>query len=218
MKIYIVVPAHNEAKRIGRVLFDLKKTKLPVIVVDDGSKDKTYQVAKRYGFLVLRHEINLGKGAAMKTGAIAAFRLGADAVVFMDSDGQHQVSDLPKFINVLRSGKFDVVFGVRDMLKVPFIRRVGNSVASILVNYFFSIRVLDLLCGYRAITRKAFSKIEWYSNGYSVETEMVALTGKNNLKHCEIPVSTVYYDKFKGLTPLEGLGIIADVIKWRIVR
>jgi len=218
MKIFIIVPAFNEAKRIGKVLHDLKKVNLPVIVVDDGSKDKTYQVAQRYGFNVLRHSINLGKGAAMKTGAIAAFSLGADAVIFIDSDGQHKVSDLPKFIKVLQSGKFDVVFGVRDMLKVPFIRRVGNSIASLLVWSFFNIRVLDLLCRYRAITKKAFGKIEWYSDGYSVETEMVALTGKNSLKHCEIPVSTVYYDKFKGLTPLEGVGIIADVIKWRIIR
>lgn len=217
MKIYIVVPAYNEAKRIGKVLRDLKKTKLPVIVVDDGSKDKTYQVAKRYGFIVLRHGINLGKGAAMKTGATAAFKLGADAVIFIDSDGQHRISDLPQFVGALKTGKADVVFGVRDLLKIPFVRRAGNSVASLLVSALFDIRVLDLLCGYRAITRKAFRKINWKSSGYSVETEMVAMAGKYRLKHCEVAISTVYYDKFKGLSPTEGIGIIFDVLKWKFL-
>ena len=217
MKIYIVVPAYNEAKRIGKVLRDLRKTKLPVIIVDDGSRDKTYQIAKRYNLIALRHEINLGKGAAMKTGAIAAFNLGADAVIFIDSDGQHKVSDLPNFLNALRTKKVDVVFGVRNLLKVPFIRRVGNSVASILVYLLFSIRILDLLCGYRAITKKAYRKIDWKSSGYSVETEMVAMTGKNKLKHCEVAISTVYYDKFKGLSPTEGIGIVFDVLAWKFL-
>jgi glycosyltransferase involved in cell wall biosynthesis len=217
MKIYIVVPAYNEGARIGRVLHDLEKTKLPVIVVDDGSRDKTYQIAKRYGFMALRHEINLGKGAAMKTGAIAAFNLGADAVIFIDSDGQHRISDLSQFTGALKTNKFDVVFGVRDLLRIPFVRRVGNSVASILVGTLFDIHVLDLLCGYRALTKKAFRKIDWKSPGYSVETEMVAMTGKYRLRHCEVAISTVYYDKFKGLSPTEGLGIIFDVLKWKFI-
>ena len=217
MRIFVVVPAYNEAKRIGKVLRDLKKTKLPVVVVDDGSRDKTSQIAKRYGFITLRHEINLGKGAAMKTGAIAAFNLGADAVIFIDADGQHKISDLPNFLKALRTEKIDVVFGVRDLLKIPFIRRVGNSIASILVNKLFGIHVLDLLCGYRAITKKAYRKINWTSSGYSVETEMVAMTGKYKLRHCEVAISTVYYDKFKGLSPTEGIGIIFDVLAWKFL-
>lgn len=218
MKIFVVIPAFNEEKRIGPVLADIKKTRLPVVVVDDGSKDKTFKVAKRYDVIALRHEINLGKGAAMKTGALAAFSLGADAVIFVDSDGQHKVSDLPQFIKALKSNKVDIVFGVRDLLKVPFVRRLGNSLASILVHFLFGIRVLDLLCGFRAITKEAYKKINWVSSGYSVETEMVAMTGRYGLKHCEVPISTVYYDKFKGLTPAEGLGIVFDVIKWRFIR
>ncbi len=217
MRIFVVVPAYNEARRIGSVLHGLKKTGLPVVVVDDGSKDKTNQVAKRSGFIVLRHEVNLGKGGAMKTGAQAAFTLGADAVIFMDADGQHRPSDLPQFIKALKFNKVDIVFGVRDLLKIPFIRRAGNSIASILVNNLFGIRVLDLLCGYRAITKKAFRKINWTSSGYSVETEMVAMTGKYKLKHCEVAISTVYYDKFKGLSPTEGIGIIFDVLRWKFL-
>ena len=217
MNIYIVVSAYNEAKRIGKVLNDLKRTNLPVIIVDDGSKDETYQVAKRSGFIVLHHGVNLGKGAAMKTGALAAFNLGADAVIFIDSDGQHRINDLPQFVGALKTGMFDVVLGVRDLLKIPFVRRFGNSIASLLVYYLFNIRVLDLLCGYRAVNKKAFKKINWKSSGYSVETEMVAMTGKYRLRHCEVAISTVYYDKFKGLSPTEGIGIIFDVLKWKFL-
>jgi glycosyltransferase involved in cell wall biosynthesis len=217
MKIFVVVPAHNEAKRIGQVLSDLKKTKLTVIVVDDGSEDKTVQVAGKYKVIIVRHEINLGKGAAMKTGAMAAFKMGADAVIFIDSDGQHKIGETYLFTEALKKNRVDVVIGVRDLTKIPFVRRVGNSVSSLMVYILFGIRVLDLLCGYRAITKKGFNKINWISNGYSVETEMVAMTGKYSIKHCEVPVSTVYYDKFKGLSPLEGLAIIVDVIRWRFL-
>lgn len=218
MKIYIVVPAYNEEKRIGRVLKELKSQRLPVIVVDDGSKDNSFKEASKSKYLVLRHRINLGKGAAMKTGAEAAFRLGADTVIFMDSDGQHLVSDLPQFTKVLATKKYDVILGVRDLLKIPFVRRFGNSIASILVRYLYKIKVLDLLCGYRALTKKAFYKINWQSTGYGVETEIIAMAGKYRLRHQEVSISTVYYDKFKGLTPLEGIGIIFNVLGWKILR
>ncbi len=98
MKIFIIVPARNEGRRIVQVLRDLGKTKFPVVVVDDGSKDNTYKVAKKTKATVLQHRVNLGKGAAMKTGAEAAFLMGAEAIIFIDADGQHKVEDLPHSI------------------------------------------------------------------------------------------------------------------------
>ena len=86
MKIAIIVPAYNEAKRIDGVLDGLKKTKLPVIVVDDGSRDKTAEVIQKHNVTFLRHKINLGKGAALKTACEAAFLAGADGVIMLDSD------------------------------------------------------------------------------------------------------------------------------------
>src|ERR1043165_1778703 len=98
MKIAIVVPAYNEADRVGLVLSELIKTRLPVFIVDDGSKDKTFQVIQKYPVTALKHRINLGKGAALKTGCDAAFLSGVEAVIIMDSDGQHLVHELDKFI------------------------------------------------------------------------------------------------------------------------
>jgi glycosyltransferase involved in cell wall biosynthesis len=217
MKITIVIPAFNEEKRIGEVLKDLKKTKLPVIVVDDGSKDKTFKIAKNLGVIALRHKVNLGKGAALRTGCEAAFSMGAEAVILMDSDGQHKVEDLSHFIDALEKDKFDVVFGSRDLNHgVPLVRYMGNKVASILISLLFGIYISDLICGYKGLTRKAYGKMNWESTGYGIETEMAIKTGKYGLKYCEVPVQTIYYDNVKGVTILDAFNILLDVIRWRI--
>lgn len=219
MKIFIVVPAHNEGKRIVQVLRDLEKTKFPVVVIDDGSKDSTYKVAKKTKATVLQHRVNLGKGAAMKTGAEAAFLMGAEAIIFIDADGQHKAEDLPHFVKALKKNKFDIVFGSRNLdQETPLIRSLGNKFASFFINLLFGIHLSDLICGYRALTKKAYKKINWESVGYGVETEMAAKTGLLNLKHCEVPVQTLYYDKVKGVTILDALNIFFDVLKWRIIR
>jgi len=214
MKIFIVIPALNEEKRIGEVLSEVKKQGFPFVVVDDGSKDKTSQVARRFTPYVLRHKINLGKGAALKTGCLAAFALGAEAVILMDSDGQHRASDLPKFVKALES--CDVVFGVRNFGKIPLVRLLGNKLITSIVGILFGIKVQDILCGFKAFTKGAFEKVRWYSSGYSVETEIVALTGKHHLKNCEVPVATLYYDKFKGLSIEQGLGILFEIIQFKL--
>ena len=217
MKIFVVVPAYNEDRRMGKFLSELVKTKLPIVVVDDGSEDKTFEAIKKQKVVALRHKINLGKGAALKTGCQAAFSLGADAVILMDSDGQHKVEDLPEFTKALKTGEYDIIFGSRNLNHgVPLERYVGNKLASILVNILFGIYVSDLICGYRAITKKAFRLLDWESTGYGVETEMVAKCGKLGLRHCEVPVATVYYDKFKGVSVIDAIGIFFDVFRWRI--
>lgn len=214
MKISVVIPAYNEEKRIGSVLSEIKKMGFEALVVDDGSTDKTSGVAKRFTPYVLRHCLNLGKGAALKTGCQAAFDLGAKAVVIMDSDGQHKPSDIPKFIEALK--KCEVVFGRRDFRGTPLVRLVGNKLISFLVKLFFGIKVKDILCGFKAFTKKAYKKIKWNSLGYSVETEIAAMAGKRRLKYCEVEVATVYYDKFKGLTVTGGIEILVDILRFKL--
>jgi len=143
MKIFIVIPAFNEEKRIGRVLSSIRAREYDFVVVDDGSKDKTANVSRRFTPHVLRHAINLGKGAALKTGCLAAFQLGAEAVIIMDSDGQHKASDLPKFVGALKT--YDVVFGARDFEETPIVRLLGNKLITILVRILFAIKVSDIL-------------------------------------------------------------------------
>ena len=219
MKIFVVVPSFNEGRRIGSVLEDLKGSGLPIIVVDDGSNDSTYNNAKGYDVLVLRHKVNLGKGAALKTGFEAAFLKGAGAVIMMDSDGQHKAKDLTKFVEKINSGKYDVVFGSRNLRTgVPLIRYVGNKLESMLISILFGIYVSDPICGYRAITKKAYQKMNLESLGYDVETEMVIKTRQMGLRYCEVSVETVYYDKFKGVTVLDAINILFNILKWRVFK
>jgi glycosyltransferase involved in cell wall biosynthesis len=219
MKIFIVIPLFNEEKYIAQVINDLDTFKLPVVVVDDGSTDNSLQKlggSKNQKLILLEHKINLGKGAAMKTGADFAFSKGADAVIFMDSDRQHEVGDLTKFINGLESGKFDVIFGTRNYnYGVPLVRYLGNKFASILLRMMFGIFVTDVLCGYKGLTKAAYKKLLWSSSGYGVETEIVARAGKAKLKFLEVPIQTIYHEKDKGVTILDAFGILFQVIGWK---
>lgn len=216
MKIYVIIPVYNEETHIKKVLSEFLDTKLPIVVVDDGSKDKTFEILKKIkSITLLRHKVNLGKGAALKTGCEYAFQNGADAVITVDGDGQHLSSDLQQFIEAIEHK--DIVFGSRNLgYGVPFVRFMGNKFASVLINILFGIFVSDLLCGFRAFTKKAYEKIKWDSAGYGVETEMVVRTAKARLKHIEVPVTTVYHDAVKGVTILDAINILFDVIMWKI--
>lgn len=213
MKITIVIPYYNEEIHIKKLLKDLVVYKLPIVIVDDGSENKL----NVKGSTVLTHEINLGKGAAMKTGAEYAFSKNADAVIFMDADGQHSPSDLPKFINEINKNKYDLILGNRvSNFGVPLVRYLGNKFASVVMGFFFKTYVSDSLCGFRAMTKKAYNKIKWESDGYGVEIEMIARISKNKLSFVEVPIETIYHDHVKGVTLLDAISILGSVVKWRL--
>jgi glycosyltransferase involved in cell wall biosynthesis len=215
----LVIPAHNEEPRIGKVLEEAKRYASQIIVVDDGSEDKTVKIAESFKVTVLSHLINLGKGAALKTGCEAAFKMGAQVVVTLDSDGQHNPGDIPRFIKSIQEKKIDFVLGSRNLgFGMPLIRIIGNKIDSFLIKLFFGIYVTDPLCGFRALTRKAYQKIIWESSGYGVETEMIAKAGMKNISFVEIPIETVYTDKYKGVSILDAYRIFFDILKWRVSK
>lgn len=220
MKVFIVLPIYNEAKRISKVLEGISKFKLPVVLVDDGSDDSTklkLKGSKTQKLAVLTHKVNLGKGAALKTGCDYAFSKGADYVITMDSDGQHRSSDLGRFLDTIKSKKYDVILGSRNMgMGAPLDRFLGNKIASVLVGLMFGIYVSDLLCGFRALSKSAYKKIRWDSLGYGVEVEMIIRLNKAKLTHCEVPVETVYYDNYKGVSILDGMAIFGNLFYWKL--
>lgn len=221
MKIAIVIPVYNEQSRVENVVVDIMNYKLPIIIVNDGSLDgsemKLERLSRKYkNLVVLEHKINLGKGSALKTGCEYAFSNDFDAVILMDADGQHVGEDLNKFVKKLKDG-YEVVLGSRNLgLGVPLDRYLGNKFASVLVGVMFGIYVSDLICGYRALTRKAYKQIKWISTGYGVEVECVVRIKEKNLKYCEVPVETIYYDGFKGVSIFDALGILGNLVLWRI--
>lgn len=217
-RLFIVIPAYNEEKTIGKVIEDLHKAGYhSVIVVDDGSKDKTALVAEQTNVIVLKHAVNLGKGAAAKTGCDFALKQGAQILVLIDADGQHEAKDVPRFLKALK-GK-DVVFGYRDYGRaMPFVYRIGNRLINFATKKLYGIDLRDTQCGFRAMAAKAYQRIRWDANDYAMETEMIANAGKHKLKYSEIPIKTIYSDKYKGTTIIDGARIIFNIILWRLKK
>ena len=110
-KVWVVIAAYNEAKHISKVIKDTKKFCENIIVVDDGSKDHTYVLAKESKAYALKHIVNMGKGAAIKTGCDFALRQGAEILILVDADGQHEPKEIPNFLNAIKDK--DIVFGYR---------------------------------------------------------------------------------------------------------
>lgn len=216
-KVWIIIPARNEEKRILPVIRKTKKFADNVIVVDDGSNDSTRKILEKEDVLVLKHIVNMGKGAALKTGCDYAKKHGAEILVVMDADGQHKPEDVPKLVHTLEKNNLDIVFGSRQQNKrMPFIFRWGNQVLSRLTQGITKVKIQDTQCGFRAFTINAYRKIRWEATDYTIESEMVAKVGKNHLKYKEIPIQTIYLDKYKGTTIFHGLKIGFETLLWRI--
>lgn len=215
--VWVVIPAYNEKRHIGEVIKKTKKYASNIVVVDDGSRDKTHEVAVRSRVIALRHIVNLGKGATIKTGCDFAVKKGAEVLVLLDADMQHDPAEIPNFLEALEG--VDIVFGYRKRSKkMPFILRVGNYFINKAIKLLYNIKLRDTQCGYRALTSKAYKKVMWKATDYSMESEMIANAGKKNLKYKEVPIQTIYSDKYKGTTILDGVKIVRNMIWWRITR
>ncbi len=213
----MVLPAYNEAQYLASVLKELNATKYPYVVVDDGSSDETSTIAKRYTKHSIRHRINLGKGAALRTGCEYAFtRLNAQAVIFMDSDAQHKSEELDLFRHQLTEGHL-VVLGVRAFdSSMPLIRIMGNRLSSVLVLILFGRYIPDIPSGYKAMTKSAYHKLRLQSSGYNIELEIAVKIARKRLQFTTLPITTIYHDLERGFQPLDTLSLMVDLLKWRL--
>ena len=217
----IVIPARNEARHIGQVLTELEPEVhgLPVVpmVVDDGSSDRTADLARAAGVRVISHAINLGKGAALKTGCEAVIAAGCDVIVLMDADGQHRPGDLPLMVSPLLAGKADLVLAQRHFTReMPATMRLGNWGLSRLFSLLFGATFQDTQCGLRAFTADAYPKLDWIATDYAVETEMLVRAARARLRTAEVEIETIYHDAYKGTTVTDGMRILANMIRWRM--
>ncbi|MGV8163169.1 MAG: glycosyltransferase family 2 protein [Candidatus Nanoarchaeia archaeon] len=217
-KVFIILPGYNEEKHIREVILRTKKEGFGNIVfVDDGSRDKSSLIAEQSGAIVLRHIVNLGKGAAAKTGCEYALKKGAKIIVLMDSDGQHHPEDIKKFLKTIENK--DIVFGYRKLNnKMPFVMLLGNAGINLLSHIINGIKIKDTQSGFRCMTTDTYKKIRWTSPDYSMESEMIANVAKKNLKFTEMPIDTIYHDNYKGTTVIDGLKIFINMIKFRFRR
>ena len=215
--LWAVIPARNEEKDIFRVVKKTKKYADKVVMIDDGSTDRTGLLGEKAGAMVLRHIVNLGKGAALKTGCDFAVRSGAKSIVVLDSDAQHNPKDIPRFAEKLK--KYDIVFSYRKLgAKMPLVLRFGNWFISKFVKVFYGVDLKDTQCGFRAFSRDAYKKIRWNASDYSMESEMIARAGRQRLKYVQIPIQTIYSDNYKGTTVIDGMKIVLNMLGWKLLN
>ncbi|MBW2989722.1 glycosyltransferase family 2 protein [Candidatus Woesearchaeota archaeon] len=213
--VFAVIPAYNEGISIKGIVSETRKYIKNIILVDDGSKDDTAKEAESQGIKVLKHIINLGKGAALKTGCDYAIEKGADRIIVLDADAQHEPSEIPRFLEELNDA--DVVLGCRELGQaMPFILRLGNIMINRITKILYSLDLHDTQCGYRAFTAEAYRQIRWRSSSYSMESEMIANIGKKGLKYREIGIKTIYNDRYKGTTVIDGIKVVFNMIWWRL--
>ena len=191
------IPAFNEEASIARVVLMAERFVDRVVVCDDGSGDLTGEIAEGLGAVVIRHERNLGKGATLRSAFLRAKELGADVVVMLDADGQHDPSEIPRLVEPIVGGAADMVVGSRyvggSMVDAPLYRRLGLRLINALSGGSGDSGVSDTQSGFRAFSAKALDvMLESEAEGYGVETEQLALAQKNGLRVVEVPVAIRY--------------------------
>ena len=132
MKIVSVIPAFKEQETIVRVVSETKRYVDEVIIIDDGSTDETFAKAQEAGVLLLKHRENKGKGEALRTGFKRALELGADVIVTLDADAQHDPNEIPRLLLPIAEARADLVVGDREKRGMPWIRKLSNAMACLL--------------------------------------------------------------------------------------
>jgi len=225
MKTTILIPAWNEAEVVADVVKDLIKAGYKdIVVVDDGSTDNTQELAKKAGATVLRHIINRGQGAALKTGLKYCLDHGADIIVTFDADGQHQTKDIKKLIDPIKKGKYKAVLGSRfkgGLTKVPWHRKILLK-GSILVQWiFYGMWLTDAHSGLRALHRDAAKKIQIRSDGMAHSHEFAEQIHKHKIPYIEVPIEVKYteYSQRKGLGSYrQAFKVLFHMIKDKVIR
>lgn len=206
--VVAVIPAYNEGTRIGAVVKAVSAYVPQVIVVDDGSRDDTADRAREAGARVVRHIDNSGAGAATMTGIEAARRLGAEIVITLDADEQHDPQDIPALLAPIGKG-VDIVFANRfgQKNRIPFIRRVFNGLGNIVTLLATGRWVADSQCGYKAFGPRAVKQINLRMSGFEFCTEIVRETVHHKWKIAQVPVKVVYseYTLAKGQSFANGV-------------
>lgn len=215
MKVVAVIPAYHEATRIGETIAGVLSYVDQVLVVDDGSADETATQARAAGAIVLRHRINRGQGAALKTGTEGALRAGAEIVLHIDADGQHDPTSIPNLLAPLTERRADVVFGSRFLGQAPEGMPTSRRVLLVAARTFnaFAVgvprRVTDPQSGFRALSAFAARQLDFRQDGMAHCSEILRLVTRSELRWCEVPVRVRYSAESlkKGQKPWEAARI-----------
>ena len=215
--IIAAMPAYNEESTIAKVILKVRKYVKHVIVVDDGSNDATAEIAEALGAIVIRHPENRGYGSALQTIFKTARDLDADALVILDSDGQHNPDDIPSLMKPLKEG-IDIVIGSRFIGKngnhIPAYRVVGMKILDTATKFAGNLDVTDTQSGFRAYGREAIRSIKVSGDGMSAGSEILLQIQDHHFSLAEVPIS-VRYDVRNGSkkNPIShGLDVLSNII------
>ena len=199
-----LIPAYFEERHIGDVARRALLQLDTVLVLDDGSTDRTSDAARETGAQVIRHETNLGKGAAIKTGMRELLARAVEYILILDGDGQHLPEEVPAFLREANSSGAHVVVGNRmsDLSAMPRIRQLTNRYMSWQISRVCKQRVWDSQCGFRLIHRDVIPHLFCESNNYDYETEMLFIASQKGFKISSVPVSTVYGEEISKIHPV----------------
>lgn len=195
MKVIITIPAYNEERTIGKIITEIKqvmnKSKYPhqILVVDDGSTDKTVGIARRLGAIVYSHPINYGLAETFRTELQRCLGLKADIIVHIDADGQYLAKEIPKLIREIENGN-DLVLGSRFMGKIeemPLLKRMGNKAFSRAVSKITRIKISDAQTGFRAFTKEVAQNVSLISS-FTYTQEQIIKAARQKFRIKEIPI------------------------------
>lgn len=223
-RICVVIPAYNAESTIEEVVMRTRKIdpQIKIIVVDDGSKDRTAELARKAHAEVISHDRNRGKGIALQTGFSKAIANGADAIITLDADLQHAPEEIPKFVQKWLDTDADLIIGTRkhEIGKMPPLRIFTNTVSSLLVSLSAGRTVKDSQSGYRLVSRRLIETIPTQCPGYGVESELVIKAAIRGYRIEAVPIATIYGDEKSYIHPVKQpllfIGLILRSIIWRL--
>ncbi|MEA2162012.1 MAG: hypothetical protein QOK37_139 [Thermoanaerobaculia bacterium] len=195
-KTLVLIPALNAERTIGAVVRDCKIVNDDVLLIDDGSSDRTAEMAGDAGAQVVRHAVNRGKGAALKTGFAYALEHGFDAVITLDADGQHLPAEIPKFLAARAEGGGDLIIGGRAHLFGQMLprRRFANRVSARSIAFASKTNVTDSQSGFRLYSAHLLRNVRLRTDGFDLESEVIVYAGCRGFKVVTIPIDLGFVD------------------------
>ncbi len=202
-QVGILIPAFNEEASVGAVVKEATKYADRILVLDDGSTDRTGASAAAAGAEVIRHPVNRGKGRALETGLRALVARGCDPVIIVDGDGQHDPAEIPAFLAVARSSSAAIVVGNRMATaeSMPKVRYWTNRTMSAILSRLIGQKVPDSQCGFRLLTAEVIQMLSFSTGNYDTESEILIEAGRRGFGISSVPIRTIYAGEVSRIRP-----------------
>ena len=223
MTVIVGIPAYNEEKNIAAIITKLKKIVDKIIVCDDGSSDLTSKISEDLGAIVIKHEKNLGYGAAIRSLFLKAKNLDCDVLVTFDADGQHRIDDINKVVDPIIENQADVVIGSRFLddgeKEVPNYRKVGIKVITKITNASIKKQLTDSQSGFRAYSKKVLAELSPSELGMGISTEILIKASIQEFRISEVPIKIIYHGDTSTHNPIShGSSVIISTIKYTSIQ